>query len=74
MVLSEGASLVTWSDTPITATMQTSTLTTGARGERVGSVTFTAGPNTVSVPVVLGSTIAPPDDWWKLTHPFELGE
>jgi D-alanyl-D-alanine carboxypeptidase (penicillin-binding protein 5/6) len=73
MVLGESASIYTWSDTPVTATMETTTLTTGAQGEQVGSVTWTAGPNTVTVPVVLDRTIAPPDDWWKLTHPFELG-
>jgi D-alanyl-D-alanine carboxypeptidase (penicillin-binding protein 5/6) len=73
MVLGESASVFTWSDTPITASMQTTTLTTGADGEEVGSVTWTAGPNTVTVPVVLDGSIRPPDAWWRLTHPFELG-
>jgi D-alanyl-D-alanine carboxypeptidase (penicillin-binding protein 5/6) len=74
MVLKTNASVFTWSDTPITVTMETTTLTTGADGEEVGSVTWTAGPNTVTVPVVLDGTIEPPDAWWRLTHPFELGE
>jgi len=73
MVLGTNASLFTWSDTPITATMETTTLTTGAKGDEVGHVTFTAGPNTVTVPLVLDGTITPPTDWWRLTHPFELG-
>jgi D-alanyl-D-alanine carboxypeptidase (penicillin-binding protein 5/6) len=73
MVLDDEASVLTWSDTPITATMQTTTLTTGADGERVGSVTWTAGASTVTVPVVLSGSIEPPTDWWRLTHPFELG-
>jgi D-alanyl-D-alanine carboxypeptidase (penicillin-binding protein 5/6) len=73
MVLAADASLFTWSDTPIEATMQTIDLTTGADGEEVGSVTWTAGPETVTVPVVLDGSIAPPDQWWRLTHPFELG-
>jgi D-alanyl-D-alanine carboxypeptidase (penicillin-binding protein 5/6) len=74
MVLGEGGSIFTWSDTPITATMQTTTLTTGHNGDKVGSVTWTAGSNTVTVPVVLKGTIKPPTAWWRLTHPAELGE
>jgi D-alanyl-D-alanine carboxypeptidase (penicillin-binding protein 5/6) len=73
MILPASATLYTWSDTPITATMEITTLTTGAKGDEVGSVTWTAGPDTVTLPVVLDSAIAPPDDWWRLTHPFELG-
>ncbi|MEO8263219.1 MAG: D-alanyl-D-alanine carboxypeptidase [Pseudolysinimonas sp.] len=73
MVLEADASIFTWSDTPITATMETTTLTTGKKGDEVGSVTWTAGPNTVTVPIVLDSGISPPDQWWRLTHPFELG-
>ncbi|CAN5381534.1 hypothetical protein BH09ACT4_BH09ACT4_04330 [soil metagenome] len=71
--LGSGASVLTWSDTPITYTAQTITLTTGADGDEVGSVTWTAGPNTVTVPVVLQGTIKPPTAWWRLTHPSELG-
>jgi D-alanyl-D-alanine carboxypeptidase (penicillin-binding protein 5/6) len=73
MVLRSDASIYTWSDTPITSTIETTTLTTGVDGEEVGSVTWTAGPNSVTVPIVLDGTIEPPDAWWKLTHPFELG-
>lgn len=73
MVLGESASLFTWSDAPVTATMDVTTLTTGADGETVGSVTWTAGPNTVTVPIILDRTIAPPDTSWRLTHPFDLG-
>ncbi len=73
LVLGQNASLFTWSDTPITATMEISTITTGSDGDKVGSVTWTAGPNTVTVPVVLQGSIKPPTDWWKLTHPIELG-
>jgi D-alanyl-D-alanine carboxypeptidase (penicillin-binding protein 5/6) len=74
MVLGKDASIFTWSDTPIEASMHTTTLTTGADGEEVGSVTWTAGPNTVTVPIVLEGSISPPDQWWRLTHPFELGD
>ncbi|MBB4138458.1 hypothetical protein BKA10_000252 [Microbacterium invictum] len=31
------------------------------------------GPNSVTVPVEIEGTIEPPDEWWRLTHPGELG-
>jgi D-alanyl-D-alanine carboxypeptidase (penicillin-binding protein 5/6) len=74
MVLGDDASLITWSDTPVTASLETNTLTTGAEGQEVGSITYTAGPNTVTVPVVLDAAIIPPDGWWRITHPGELHE
>lgn len=74
MVLASDASMTTWSDTPITATIETTTLTTGDKGENVGTVTFTAGPDSIEVPVELDDDISPPDEWWRLTHPFEIGQ
>ncbi len=74
MVLAKDASVLTWSDTPITSTIATTTLKTGADGEKVGSVTWTAGKSTLSVPVVLKGSITPPSAWWRLTHPLELGK
>ncbi|MCR2816465.1 D-alanyl-D-alanine carboxypeptidase family protein [Microbacterium jiangjiandongii] len=73
MVLGEEAALLVWSDTPIVATMQTSTPTTWKDGEVIGSATWTAGPRAVTVPVELDGTIAPPTSWWRLTNPGELG-
>jgi D-alanyl-D-alanine carboxypeptidase (penicillin-binding protein 5/6) len=73
LVLGDGASIFTWSDTPITLTMDLDTPTAWKDGEVVGSVTWTAGPNTVSVPVELEGGIRPPTQWWRLTHPGELG-
>jgi D-alanyl-D-alanine carboxypeptidase (penicillin-binding protein 5/6) len=72
MVLGSSASVFTYSDAKITSTMTTSTLKTGADGERVGSVTWKAGTSTVTVPVVLKGSITPPTGWWRLTHPTEL--
>jgi D-alanyl-D-alanine carboxypeptidase (penicillin-binding protein 5/6) len=72
MVLGSSASVFTYSNTPITSTMTTSTLKTGADGEKVGSVTWKAGTSTVTVPVVLKGSITPPTAWWRLTHPSEL--
>lgn len=73
IVVGENASLLTWSDTPITVTMETTTPTAYEDGEIVGTLTWSAGPNTVSVPVVIEGAITPPTEWWRLTHPGELG-
>ncbi|MFT3797624.1 D-alanyl-D-alanine carboxypeptidase family protein [Microbacterium sp.] len=45
----------------------------GSAGEEVGTVTSTAGSRTATAELVLDGDIAPPDAWWRLTHPFELG-
>jgi len=72
IVLAESASVFTWSDTPIEVAMETTELRTGQVGEQVGSVTWTAGDDTVTVPIVLDATIEQPDAWWRLTHPGQL--
>ena len=74
MVLADDASLYTWSNTPIEVTMTPVRSSTGRAGEQLGTVTWTAGPQSVTVPIVLDATIEQPDAWWRLTHPFELGE
>lgn len=73
IVVGEDASLLTWSDTPITVTMETKTPTAYEAGEVVGTITWSAGPNTVAAPVVIEGSITPPTEWWRLTHPGELG-
>lgn len=72
VVAAKSASVLTWSDTPVTSTMRVSKVTTAKDGSPVGSVTFTAGPSTVSVPLVLKGAIKGPDVGWRLTHPQEL--
>lgn len=74
MVLGKSASTFTWSNTPITSTMTTTTLKTGANGEKVGSVTWVAGKTKVTVPVILKGKIRGPSNWWRLTHPQLLGK
>lgn len=73
LVLGEGASILTWSDTPIEMTTDIGRPVTYRDGEVVGTITWTAGPNTVTAPVVIKGRIDPPTEWWRLTHPFELG-
>lgn len=72
VVAAEGASLPTWSDTPVTATVDLQEVTTASDGSTVGTATFVAGTQTVTVPLVLDGAIGEPDAWWRLTHPAEL--
>lgn len=72
MVTAEAASLFTWSDTPITAELTTTELRRGVAGEKVGTLTWTSGPNSTTVDLVLDRDIELPDAEWRLTHPFEL--
>jgi D-alanyl-D-alanine carboxypeptidase (penicillin-binding protein 5/6) len=73
LVLGETASIFTWSDTPIAVTMDITTPPTYQDGSVVGSVSWTAGPNTVTVPVTIQGSVDQPSEWWRLTHPSELG-
>jgi D-alanyl-D-alanine carboxypeptidase (penicillin-binding protein 5/6) len=70
--MQSNASLRIWSDTAIEVAMTPPTVTSAVEGEQVASVTWTAGPNSASVPVVLDATIEEPDAWWRITHPAEL--
>lgn len=72
MVLGTSASILTWSNEPVTSSMTTTTIKTGKDGEKVGTLTWKAGKSTVSVPVVLQGSIKGPSAWWRLTHPSEL--
>lgn len=73
LAIEQAASVVTWSDTPVTASLSADALTTGAARDEVGEITWTAGTSTVTGTLVLTQDIAPPTAWWRLTHPFELG-
>lgn len=72
IVAANSASVLTWSDTPITSTVKVDPLTTGPSGKKVGSVAFVAGKSTVTVPLVLEGAIAGPGWSWRITHPGEL--
>jgi D-alanyl-D-alanine carboxypeptidase (penicillin-binding protein 5/6) len=73
LVIGETASILTWSDTPIEVALDIETPQTYQDGTVVGNVTWTAGPNTVTAPVTIMGDIDPPSEWWRLTHPSELG-
>jgi D-alanyl-D-alanine carboxypeptidase (penicillin-binding protein 5/6) len=63
------ATALTWSDTPVTANVTVSPLEEGAAGSDVGSLVFTVGAKTVTVPLKLDATIDEPDLWWRLSNP-----
>lgn len=66
------AVLLTWSDTPITASVTADPLHLAEAGAHVGDVTFTAGVRTITVPLVLSHALTDPGPGWRLTHPGEL--
>lgn len=73
LVVAEDAAIYTWSDTPVEVALDVSSPHDYVDGERIGTITWTAGPNTVTVPVEVEGSIRPPDAWWRLTHPAQLG-
>lgn len=74
LVVRDSASIFTWSDTPIAVTMELTTPTRYQDGEEVGTLTWTAGPSTATAVVILEGSIQPPTQWWRLTHPGDLGD
>ncbi|MEO7121978.1 MAG: D-alanyl-D-alanine carboxypeptidase [Lacisediminihabitans sp.] len=72
IVAAKDASVLTWSNTKVTSKVTTTSVTEASRGTKVGSITFTAGPSTVTVPLVTNGSITAPGAWWRLTHPSEL--
>nr|WP_314840790.1 D-alanyl-D-alanine carboxypeptidase [uncultured Microbacterium sp.] len=72
LVIGDDASIFTWSDTPIEVTMDIDDPSAYSDGEVVGTITWTAGPNTVTAPVKIAGSIDQPTEWWRLTHPSEL--
>jgi len=68
----EDASILVWGDTAITAAVTADDITLAEEGADVGSVVFTAGDETVTVPIVLDGDVEDPGPWWRLWHPFGM--
>ena len=68
-VAQENATLVTWSDTQVTSSITAAPVSTGTKGQAVGTATFTSGGHTVSVPLGLGTKAEDPGPGWRLSHP-----
>ncbi len=73
VVVDQNASIMTWSDTAVTTQLDTTKPEKYADGEKVGTITWTAGSNTASSDVKISGAIDEPTLWWRLTHPSELG-
>ena len=58
-----------WGDTPVEMRVNADPVGTGEAGGDVGEVVFTAGDQTVTVPLELSATIEDPGPWWRLGHP-----
>jgi len=69
IVARRNAELLVWSDTPVTSVVELDEVSTVIAGSTVGTVTYTAGSRSVTVPLIVEDAIEAPDDWWRLTHP-----
>lgn len=63
------ASLLVWSDTPIETTLELPDVALVDDGAEIGSVTFTAGGQSTSVPITANGALGDPGVWWKLANP-----
>jgi D-alanyl-D-alanine carboxypeptidase (penicillin-binding protein 5/6) len=73
LVLARSTAIRTWSDTPVSVDLVTTAPQSYADGEVVGSVTWTAGPQSAASDVKIKGEIDEPTLWWRLTHPTLLG-
>ena len=68
----DAASVVVWSDTPVTVEVQAEPVTLAGQGEKVGTAVVRAGSREVSVELVLDGALEDPGAWWRLTNPGAL--
>ena len=73
LVVADAAAIRTWSDTPIAVSTELTNPTEYRDGERVGTVTWTAGAASTTAALRVRGAIEPPTDWWRLSHPDPLG-
>ncbi|MCX7521591.1 D-alanyl-D-alanine carboxypeptidase [Microbacterium sp. STN6] len=72
LVAAKPASLLVWSDTPITVDVTTQPVREAASGATVGAATFTLGSEVVRRSLTLSGDVEGPDLWWRLTNPAAL--
>ncbi|WP_281886666.1 D-alanyl-D-alanine carboxypeptidase family protein [Agromyces rhizosphaerae] len=66
------ASVLVWSDTPITIEVDARPLALAVDGTDAGSITVRAGDEVVEVPLALDGTLEDPGTWWRLSNPGGL--
>ena len=69
VVTAASPSVLTWSDTPVSVTLESTPVREAKSGTEVGSLTYVVGSETVVVPLELRGGIAGPGGQWRLTHP-----
>jgi len=72
IVAAEAASVLVWSDTAVVGVVEATPASPGPAGENVGTVDFTVGENTISVPLELDATLTDPGPAWRFANPGEL--
>ncbi|WP_166864263.1 D-alanyl-D-alanine carboxypeptidase family protein [Salinibacterium sp. ZJ70] len=68
-IAADSATLVVWSDTPISAVTSVDPVGLAPADTAVGELAISSGPRSVSVPLVLSNAIEDPGPWWRLSHP-----
>ncbi len=68
-IAEQSASVVTWSDAAVTSSSHVAPITIGAKGEDVGTATFTVAGRTINVTLGLASKVSDPGPGWRLSHP-----
>ena len=71
-VAAKDASVAVWAATPVTVDVKVDDIHLAKAGTDVGSLVFTAGAQSVTVPLTLSATIDDPGPWWRLSNPGEL--
>ncbi len=72
LVTADDSTVFTYSDAAVSAELDIDPLTTGLAGTTVGAVSFLAETDSASTSIELAEAIREPDEFWRLTHPFEL--
>lgn len=63
-----------WTTSPLQYQVDAKTLSTGAKGEQVGSVTVTTPDGPLNVLLELDGRLGDPGPFWRLTHPVPVIE
>jgi D-alanyl-D-alanine carboxypeptidase (penicillin-binding protein 5/6) len=71
-VSTKTASVLVWSNTPVTAVITALPAMVGQNAAAVGAVTFTAGVQSVRVPLALDRSLADPGPLWRVANPTLL--
>lgn len=71
-VASRTVSMLVWSDTPVVAEIDVEPVSEASRRDVVGSVAFSAGTQSVAVPLELDRALEAVNPLWRVTHPLEL--